>query len=129
MDQSGWRSLSDRTWDVSYRDTSWCVGVGINYIQQLNDQLAQQGYAAHASTQQFICNYSLGEYLLLNLYQVMGPEAFGDAWNQLYLLAKGEDRELTEDEIYQAFFRNTPAGQVDELNSLYDRWHGGDFGN
>ena len=128
LDQSGWRSLSNRRTDVWNDDVRWCNLRGIEYIQQLIDLLALDGYAAHAATPQFLCNYALGEYLMLNLYQTMGPEASSDAWNELFLLAKGENRELTEDEIYQAFLRNTPAGQVDEFRSLYDQWHGGELG-
>ncbi|PKB81520.1 MAG: hypothetical protein BZY88_06265 [SAR202 cluster bacterium Io17-Chloro-G9] len=127
LDQSGWRSLATRRINVSSDEVRYCSLNGIEDIQKLNDLLALQGYAAHAATAYFICNYYLGEYLLLNLYQTMGPEASSNAWNQLYLLAEGEDRQLTEDEIYQAFLRNTPASELDEVKSMYDQWHGGDL--
>ena len=126
LDLNGWTSLTRR--ETTLNDSiSWCKLQGISHIQQLIDQLAQLGRAAHKETPQWGCNYNLGEYLLVDLYQTLGPEASSHAWNELYLLAQAEDRVLTEDDIYQAFFRNMPPSEVDEVQSLYDQWHGGDF--
>ena len=126
LDLNGWTSLTRR--ETTLNDSiSWCKLQGIWYIQQLIDQLAQLGLAAHKDTPQWGCNYYLGEYLLVDLYQGLGQEASGQAWNGLYLLAQGEDHVLTEDEIYQAFLRNMPPSEADEVRSLYDQWHGGEF--
>ena len=106
-----------------------CVGRGVENLQRLITLLAEQGYAAHADSPQFYCNYAVGEYFLINLYDTLGAEAAGRAWQELYLLAEEAQRPATEEEIYQAFLRNTSTDHVAEFNSVYSRWHGGEIPN
>ena len=118
---------------LSYRkSTLWsdevgsvCKGRGVENVQRLITLLAEVGYTAHADSSQFLCNYSIGEYLLINLFDTLGPEGASEAWKEMYELAASEGRVLTEAEIYQAFSRNTPKDAFDEFNQVYDLWHGG----
>jgi hypothetical protein len=128
LDRSQQRSLADRRSELDSHDLRECFNRGVQTIQRLIDLLAAAGYAKHNDSPQFLCNYILGEFLLLNLYQLMGANGSTGAWRELYLLAQLEDRPLTETEIYQAFLRNTPSERVSEFKDLYNRWHGGDFG-
>ena len=72
-------------------------------------------------------NYSLGEFFLTNLFEMLGEEAFGAAIGDLYLLSRSERRRVTEEEIYQAFLEHTPAKRIRGFRYLYERWHGGSF--
>ena len=127
LDQSQQVSLSERRHQLDIGGARTCAIAGIDYIQRLIDDLAAQGYSKHQSSYSFLCNYALGEFLLLNLYQAMGFDGSSNAWNELYLLAKAEGRPVTEQEIHQAFFGQASASQLAEVSQLYDRWHRGDF--
>ena len=124
LDQSQRRSLA-----LDIRSMDQCALRGVEKIQQLLDLLSSQGYAKHAGSPQFVCNYVVGEYLLSSLHQAMGFEGTNGAWNELYLLAESKRFRITENEIYQAFASNSTAGQLSEVNALYDRWHGGEIPN
>jgi hypothetical protein len=128
LDRSQQRSLADRRSKLDAFDLRTCAGRGIETIQRLIDLLAAEGYTKHSESPYFLCNYILGEFLLLNFYQVMGAEGSTAAWGELYLLAESEKGPLTETEIYRSFLRNTPADRVDEFKEVYNRWHGGDSG-
>ena len=73
------------------------------------------------------CPYSLGEFFLTNLFEMLGKEAFGAAIRELYLLSRSQLRWVTEEEIYQAFLDHTPARELRAFQYLYERWHGGAF--
>jgi hypothetical protein len=118
LDWSQWESLADRRHDLDIGGTRTCATRGVQSIQQLSGD---------SDSPNFYCNYALGEFLLLNLYQIMGTDGSTSAWKQLYLLAEPEGRLVTEIEIHQAFLQHTPADQVAEFTTLYNRWHGGDF--
>lgn len=126
LDFNGRRTLADRHLDLDSRGVRTCASRGMDSIQELLDLLESQGYAKHVTTPQFLCNYILGEFLLLKLYQSMGFDGSNGAWNELYTLAESEGRPITEDEIYLAFYRSSAEDQLDEVNALYDRWHRGD---
>ena len=73
------------------------------------------------------CNYSLGAYFLLNLFETLGEEATGGAIRTLYWLSTVEGRPVTEKEIYRAFLEQTPPELVDEFHDVYRRLHGAAF--
>lgn len=128
LDRSQQVPLADRRHELDARHIPRCSRAGIETIQQLIDVLAAEGHSKHSKSPQFYCNYYVGEFLLLNLYQLMGADGSTGAWRELYMLAESEGRPLNETEIYQAFLRNTPAARVGEFKELYNRWHGGDVG-
>ena len=104
-----------------------CDALTMTTIQKLIDQLAIDGFAKHQQAAYFTCNYNLGENLFLKLYQTLGSDPFSAAWKELYQLAKQEEGQITENEIYQAFLRHTTEATVGEFQELYSNLHGGDF--
>jgi hypothetical protein len=128
LDQSQQEPLEERRQELDAHDVRSCSNLGVETIQRLIDLLAAEGNAKHQDSPQFICNYVLGEFLLLSLYQVMGANGSTGAWSELYLLAESEGRPLNETEIYRTFLKNTPADGLSEFKELYNRWHGGDVG-
>ncbi len=130
LDWNGHRPLSDRRTVLGSNDVNRvCKGRGVENLQRLITLLSEQGLAAHADSPQFFCNYAVGEYFLINVYEALGPEGASQAWQELYVLAQKEERPATETEIYLAFLRNTPSENVAEFNSVYSRWHGGQIPN
>ncbi len=125
--QSDQVSLTQRRHVLDIGGARRCAITGIDYIQRLIDDLAAQGYSKYTSSLSFLCNYALGEFLLLELYQAMGFEGSSTAWNELYRLSESEGREVTEVEIRQAFLSHASTDQLDEVLRLYQRWHRGDF--
>lgn len=104
-----------------------CEVKGMTSIQKLIDQRKREGAKVHAETPYFICNYILGEYFLLNLYETIGPNGFRAAWKEIYLLAKSQQDPVGEDKVYATFRRHVPADKVNAFKDLYKRWHGGTF--
>ncbi len=115
-DRIGLESLEDR------KPTAWglvesnCFDQGIRNIQELNER-------QETSDRGLICNYSLGAYFLLSLFETLGEEATGTALRELYLLSESEERWVTEAEIYSAFLKSTPSGLEEEFLSLYRQIH------
>ena len=66
---------------------------------------------------------------MLSLYKTLGEEATSAALRELYLLFRetGDAKAVTEEEIYQAFLRNTPPGLEEEFLALYRQFHTPDF--
>ncbi len=99
-----------------------CYSRGIRSLQQLNELQSRE------PDLQTVCHYSLGAYFLLSLYTTLGEEATSTALRELYLLLQSEgSAAVTEEEIYQAFLRNTPPGLEDEFLALYRQFHTPDF--
>ena len=100
-----------------------CYSHGIRSLQQLNELQSSE------PDLETICHYSLGAYFLLSLYTMLGEEATSAALRELYLLFRetGDAQAVTEEEIYQAFLRNTPLGLEDEFLALYRQFHTPDF--
>ena len=70
------------------------------------------------------CIYALGENLLLNVRSLMGRDAFSSALKQFYLrYAEGEI--ISEEQIYEILWENTPPARRDALKETYDNLHGG----
>ena len=76
-----------------------------------------------------ICNYHLGEILLLEMYELLGRDSLATTMRELYLQAEATNwtEPVTEDQIYRAFRANVPMGKSAAFNALYDRYHGGSF--
>lgn len=131
MAQTGVQSLGDRKKDLgsySNSDVAYCErNLGVPNIQKLIGYIERDGYYEHRDSQSYICNYILGEYLFLNLYETMGQERFKAALNETYNASISSDRLITEEEIYQAFLRHTPKDKTSDFQEIYDRWHGGQF--
>lgn len=66
------------------------------------------------------CHYVMGEYFVLGIYLGLGAEVVSGALWDLHQI-----RFVTEADIYQAFFANTPPEQQDRFRSLYTVLHGG----
>lgn len=78
-----------------------------------------------------ICTYALGEFFLLETYQLFGRRAASAAMRQLYLEseATGWKEPITEEQIYRVYLENAPPGQVEAFLALYERYHGGTYGD
>ena len=118
-DRVGIESLEDR------KPTAWnlvetnCLKEGIQNIADLLER--------RKSDPRHVCNYSLGAYFLLSLLETLGEEATGAALGELFLLTVSENRSVTEEEIYRAFLKHTPAGLEEEFRDIYRRLHGGPY--
>ena len=60
-----------------------------------------------------ICNYALGEFFLLETYQLFGREAASAAMRELYLQAEatGWTEPVTEEQIYRVYLSSAPRGE------------------
>ena len=120
-DRVGIESLEDRM-PTARNLVRWnCSDQGIINIAHLNERSRAFTYPPLG------CNYNMGEYFLLNLFETLGEEATGRAIRTLYWLSTGEGRPVTEKEIYRAFREQTPRQLVAEFHDLYRRLHGGAF--
>ena len=74
-----------------------------------------------------ICTYALGEFFLLETYQLFGKDAASAAMRQLYLEAEatGWTEPITEEQIYRIYKENAPRGKEDAFEAVYERYHGG----
>ena len=91
-----------------------CAESGFANIQQL---VIQDDYA---------CSKDLGEYFLINLYELLGEDVMSTVLRELYLSPEiMEGRGQGEEELYQIFLKHTPPELKDEFRDLYRRLHGG----
>ena len=91
-----------------------CAESGFANIQQL---VIQDDYA---------CSKDLGEFFLINLYELLGEDVMSAALRELYLSRQAiEERGQGEEELYRTFLKHTPFGLEDEFRDLYRRLHGG----
>ena len=119
-------SVRARRTDVE-ADNKSCGGLGMSNIQKLVDNLAIIGYSEQVTRSYFVCNYTNGELLFLNLSETMGLDAFREAWRELHDLIETGQGTWTEDEVHAAFLRHVPAGSVDAFEEVYAQVHGGVF--
>ena len=121
--RSGTGDIENQHSGAFWRLQENCYSRGIRSLQQLNEVQASE------PDLQTTCHYSLGAYFLLSLYKTLGEEATSAALRELYLLFKetGSAEAVTEEEIYQAFLRNTPPGLEEEFLALYRQFHTPDF--
>ena len=74
-----------------------------------------------------ICTYALGEFFLLETYQLFGRDAASAAMRELYSQAEatGWTEAITEEQIYRVYRDNAPPGKAEAFQALYERYHGG----
>lgn len=120
-------SMGGRLGYLDVRELRYCKNMGMGTIQKLVDDLERQGFAKHQRTPYAFCDYSEGENLFIRLFQIIGADAFSAAWADIYLIPGTEGRNPTEEEIYQAFLRHTPADKLAAFRETYQILHGGVF--
>ena len=98
-----------------------CHDDGIRIIRQLNAPRASQTTGAH------LCDYIMGEHILISLSLTLGEQVTSSALRDLYVLHRTEGRPVREEEIYRAFLKHTPPGLESEFRALYRRLHGGTY--
>ena len=70
----------------------------------------------------------MGENFLLSIFETIGEESTSDALRELYLQSRESGgRPATEEAIYNAFLKHTPADKKGALRGLYQTLHGGAF--
>ena len=76
-----------------------------------------------------ICIYALGEFFLLETYQLFGLRAASAAMRELYLQAEATSwtEPITEEQIYRVYLANAPPGKVQAFQRIYERYHGGTY--
>ena len=132
LDHLGIQSLSDRKIEVTERFNYCLEHFGIENISELDELEVRDG----------TCEYSMGETLYLNLYEIMGREAMGAALRELpFSLLVSEHELLPSDpeelpvysddgrneKIYRAFLKHAPADRREEFRELYLSLHGGSY--
>ena len=122
-------SLTERIKDMtsSTGDFTYCKRLAVSTVQRLLEIQGNVGMEAHLASNLNICDYYLGEYLLLNVYETIGDSPFRAAFKEMYLLSQREERELTEQDIYDIFLNMTPADRTGEFQEVYSQVHGGSF--
>ena len=120
-------SLRSRFTDVGGRNARYCSSLGMDTIQDLQDNLAIIGFDEFFSRPYYGCNYVLGEALFLEVYDLIGPGGFQGVWQSIYLAVESLGQEFSDAEIYQLYSDVTPGGVVTEFQRTYSIWHGGSF--
>ena len=104
--------------DTRYRSVQASAASCHPNVQALLE--ASEGWSHYFYLANRTCHYVMGEYFILGMYLGLGPEVVSGAlWDLHEILT------VTEADIYQAFFANTPPEQRDNFRSLYAVLHGG----
>ena len=82
-----------------------------------------------------VCDYGLGEKLLLNIMEIIGEDAMVSALRELYRPEHdywdSSGRRMasppTEKQVYLAFLKHAPEDRKEAFQDLYRRLHGGAF--
>ena len=140
-DRAGLESLEDQQPEVWQWVERSCFKEGIENIHQLNEREFQDPGPP------LQCNYSLGAYFLMELYEAVGEEALSATMRALYrefhdqghtVLIEEEGRLVFENEeefhrveevFYQTLLENTPPERKDAFLEVYRRLHGGPYGD
>ncbi len=97
-----------------------CNSLGVKTIKRLVDLLEQDGYAIHSESNMFLCNYYLGEWLLTQIYEMIGSDNFADVIGSLYSI----DTLLNDSAIYEAFLAKTTDTNKEAFKELYASLYG-----
>lgn len=78
----------------------------------------------------WLCNYALGERLMLALYQKLGEQAFLQGWREIYRKLTQEpsypsQQELAEIDLRVAWLRAGGMPMQPELEHIWDQWYRG----
>ena len=86
---------------------------------------------AEVRTNEFRCNYSLGEQLVLRLYHALGEDYFREGTRTLYQMTLTEDTpsgcegaKLTICHLETAFVSTVPVEDASKVGDVIDRWYG-----
>ena len=122
-------SLTERIKNMtsSHGEFAYCKRLAVSTVQKLLEIQGNVGMEAHRASNLSICDYYLGEYLLLNVYETIGDGPFRAAFKEMYLLSQREEWELTEQDIYDIFLNMTPSDRTGEFHEVYSQVHGGSF--
>lgn len=74
---------------------------------------------------EFLCNYSLGERLFLDLYRTLGREQFRQGFRHLYLAVKNRSVYGGIEELETAFKKDAPPEVVSAVDTVINRWYHG----
>ena len=104
------------------RRECWNLG-----IRTISDYYRLQQNESRVAEDRGICIYALGEIFLLDIHNLLGPEATSAAMRQLYVDAhdSGWLDKITDQRIYDAFAANVPEGKMAEFQRLFMSRHGG----
>ena len=70
------------------------------------------------------CLYWLGQNFLVQIRQLLGSNAVGEALGQIAQISRKEDRPATDGEVLAAFMAAAPAEKIEALTALYDELYG-----
>ena len=112
---------------IGHGAVSHCQARGVGSIEDWMNALAEEGYEELQERGAAGCIWYYGEGLLLDVYDLIGKDAFRSALNEIYLTGQSLDRDMTEEEIYQTFRSYTPERKLRFLVFHYGYWHGGEF--
>ena len=133
-DQTVARDLIDRKSDLEY---SHCFDhyENIRHLDYIYEQIYRDIVGEGVP---LLCHYIMGEYFLLNAFEVISKDAISAALKELYLsnteyVSSGEQylqigfsgQPPTEDDIYYAFLNHTPPDRQERFRALYRKLHGG----
>ena len=116
-DLAGWEPLEQRRYEWERNVRANCMRHGVFTIQELNKRLAEQDYA------QSICNYTLGSFFLIRLWEVLGDDVLGPALGQVYVFWESVQRVITEEEILEVLLHNIPPDLHEEFFAIYHELH------
>ena len=119
--QSAVQSIEERREELLPQIERDCTHWGVNNIRQL---LALETDNPEEYDEREICKYELGEFFHMEVYRLLGHDAFSAAMRQLYVDAENTGSGITESEIYQAFLDQAPEGMRPAFHELYCRLHG-----
>ena len=113
-DRTGVQSLADSRLDLS---RVACLGKfdNIRHYMYLTGQVQSR------------CRYSLGENVLISVFDTIGEDAMSAAVRELYLQSLDSGLPPTEEGIYRAFLKHAPADKKEVFRDVYQRLHGGAF--
>ena len=99
-------------------------------LRRVEQWMEYYGPEAQAEADLWQCNYSLGERLMLALYDALGEERFLQGWRDLYGLLAAEpsypsQRHFTEAELRAAWLRTGGREEQPALEHIWDQWYRG----
>ncbi len=99
-----------------------CAEIGAANIDQLNELLRTGPFRYY-----YGCSYSLGEYFLTSVFEMLGEEAMSSALREFYVLSDEGRLWMSGETIYRTFLKYTPEGLEEEFRELFRRLHGGPY--